>query len=174
MWPCVLQAAGRQRWGCCGRPGGGSPCLSPHSTASPAWPVLYKYSRLCLSAVLPSPYHKGAPDGATLGESAAQICWVRIPLLPPHLHMPVWASQILFQARGRKDALGPWMGLAALSGQWHWEATFYMMVASQACPGPFSFQGHPEPDMPTTACLSWGLKQDVSRFTIHRNCLGWI
>ena len=150
------------------------PCLSPHSTASPAWPVLYKYSRLCLSAILPSPYHKGAPDGATLGESAAQICWVRIPLLPPHLHMPVWASQILFQARGRKDALGPWMGLAALSGQWHWEATFYMMVASQACPGPFSFQGHPEPDMPTTACLSWGLKQDVSRFTIHRNCLGWI
>lgn len=174
MWPCVLQAAGRQRWGCCGRPGGGFPCLSPHSTASPAWPVLYKYSQLCLSAVLPSPYHKGAPDGATLGESAAQICWVRIPLLPPHLHMPVWASQILFQARGRKDALGPWMGLATLSGQWHWEATFYMMVASQACPGPFSFQGHPEPDMPTTACLSWGLKQDVSRFTIHRNCLGWI
>ena len=111
------------------------PCLSLHSAASPAWPVLYKYSRLCLSAVLPPPYHKGAPDGATLGESAAQICWVRIPLLPPHLHMPVWASQILFQARGRKDALGPWVGLAALSGQWHWEATFYMTVASQACLG---------------------------------------
>ena len=111
------------------------PGLSPHSAASPAWPVLYKYSRLCLTAVLPPPYHKGAPDGATLGESAAQICWVRIPLLPPHLHMPVWASQILFQARGRKDALGPWVGLAALSGQWHCEATFYMTVASQACLG---------------------------------------
>ena len=88
--------------------------------------------------------------------------------------MPVWESGIVFQALGRKAALGPWMGLAALPGQWHWEAMLCVRVASQACPGPFSFQGRPEPDMPTTACLSWGLDGDVSRFTIHRNCLGWI
>lgn len=148
------------------------PCLSPHSDASPARPVLYKCSRLSVSLLSSPPC---ITKGLQMVRLSGSLPHKSVGFVSPFsLPTYICRSQILFQARGRKDALGPWMGLAALSGQWHWEATFYMRVASQACPGPFSFQGHPEPDVSTTACLSWGLKQDVSRFAIHRNCLGWI
>lgn len=142
---------------------------SPHSAPSPAWPVRYKYSQLSASAVLPSCITKGLQMGAT----SRGVCHTNLlGLYPPSPSPPAYADLgcLGFCFRPEGGRLPGTSGYLALSHSG--TGRLCSVRGFTGLPRPFSFQGCPEPDMLTTTYLSWGLNRDVSRFTIHRNCLG--